>query len=48
MRWTALLSVLVELHNNGDDAQNGWKPHVYNAAMKNVHESCNVKIIKET
>jgi hypothetical protein len=44
----ALLAIRVEHHNNGDHAQNGWKPHVYNAAMKNVHESCNVKIIKET
>uniref|UniRef100_A0ACD6AJQ7 Uncharacterized protein n=1 Tax=Avena sativa TaxID=4498 RepID=A0ACD6AJQ7_AVESA len=25
----ALLSVLDEHHNNGDHAQNGWKPHVY-------------------
>jgi hypothetical protein len=36
LAWTpemeaALLEVLVEHHNNGDHAQNGWKPHVYNA-----------------
>ena len=44
---TALLAVLVEHYNNGDRSQNGWKPHVYNAAIKNVREQCNVDIIKE-
>ena len=49
LTWTdemdsALLAVLVEHHNNGDHAQNGWKPHVYNAAIKNVHDKCNVEI----
>ncbi|RLM94036.1 hypothetical protein C2845_PM08G22300 [Panicum miliaceum] len=43
LTWTdemdnALLAVLVEHHNNGDNAQNGWKPHVYNAAIKNVRQ----------
>ena len=49
LTWTdemdnALLAVLVEHHNNGDHAQNGWKPHVYNAAIKNVRDKCNVEI----
>ncbi|PAN31945.1 hypothetical protein PAHAL_5G451600 [Panicum hallii] len=43
----ALLAVLVEHHNNGDHAQNGWKPHVYNAAIRNVREKCNVEITKD-
>ncbi|XP_066365425.1 uncharacterized protein [Miscanthus floridulus] len=52
LTWTdemdnALLVVLVEHHNNGDHAQNGWKPHVYNAAIKNVRERCNVEITKD-
>ena len=52
LTWTedidsALLEVLVEHHNNGDHAQNGWKPHVYNAAMRNVREKCNVDITKD-
>ncbi|CAO2175614.1 unnamed protein product [Urochloa humidicola] len=51
LTWTdemdaALLVVLVEHHNNGDYAQNGWKPHVYNAAIKNVREKCGVDITK--
>nr|XP_034600258.1 uncharacterized protein LOC117860931 [Setaria viridis] len=52
LTWTdemdnALLAVLVEHHNNGDHAQNGWKPHVYNAAIKNVRDRCNVEITKD-
>lgn len=43
----ALLEVLVEHHNNGDHWQNGWKPHVYNAAIRNVKEKCNVDITKD-
>ncbi|XP_062217184.1 uncharacterized protein LOC133917289 [Phragmites australis] len=43
----ALLEVLVEHHNNGDHAQNGWKPHVYTAAIKNVSEKCSVEITKD-
>jgi len=43
---TALLAVLVEHYNNGDRSQNGWKPHVYNAAIKNVREQCNVDTTK--
>ncbi|KAG8076582.1 hypothetical protein GUJ93_ZPchr0006g40605 [Zizania palustris] len=44
---STLLEVLVEHQNNGDHAQNGWKPHVYNAAIINVREKCNVDITKE-
>jgi hypothetical protein len=44
---TALLDTLVEHHNNGDHAQNGWKPHVYNACIKHVKETCNVDITKD-
>ena len=44
---TALLSVLVDHHNRGDHAQNGWKPHVYNACIKHVKETCNIVINKE-
>ena len=44
---SALLSVLVEHHNNGDHAQNGWKPHVYNACIKHVKETCDVVINKD-
>ncbi|CAL5045713.1 unnamed protein product [Urochloa decumbens] len=52
LTWTdemdaALLAVLVEHHNNGDHAQNGWKPHVYNAAIRNVREKCGVEITKD-
>jgi hypothetical protein len=43
---SALLVVLVEHHNNGDHAQNGWKPHVYNAAIKHVFEKCCMIITK--
>ena len=44
---TTLLEVLVEHHNNGDHAQNGWKSHVYSAVIGNVREKCSVTIIKE-
>jgi hypothetical protein len=44
---TALLAVLVENHKNGEHSQNGWKPHVYNADIKNVCDKCNVDITKE-
>jgi hypothetical protein len=52
LAWTpemdeALLSMLVEHHTNGDRAQNGWKPHVYNACIKHVKERCDVAINKE-
>jgi len=52
LTWTdemdcALLAVHVEHHNNGDHAQNGWKPHVYNAAIKNVRDKCNVENTKD-
>lgn len=52
LTWTdamdlALLEVLVEHHNNGDRGQNGWKPHVYNAAIRNVKDKCNVDITKD-
>jgi hypothetical protein len=52
LAWTpemdeALLSMLVEHHNNGDHAQNGWKPHVYNACIKHVKERCDVAINKK-
>ena len=42
----ALLEVLVDHHNNGDHSQNGWKAHVYSAAIKNVKEKCNKDIAK--
>lgn len=43
----ALLEVLVDHHNNGDHSQNGWKPHVYCAAIRNVKEKCNKNITKD-
>ena len=53
LTWTeemdsALLDILVEHHNNGDHAQNGWKPHVYSVAIRNVRDKCNVDITKES
>ncbi|XBI01889.1 hypothetical protein VPH35_130554 [Triticum aestivum] len=42
----ALLEVLVHHHNMGDHSQNGWKAHVYSAAIKNVKEKCNKDIAK--
>ena len=52
VQWTpemdqALLEVLVEHHNNGDHAQNGWKPHVYNNAIKVVRDKCGVDVTKD-
>ena len=52
LTWTtemdaALLAVLVEHHNIGDRAQNGWKPHVYTACIKHVKEKCDVDITKD-
>ena len=44
---TTLLAVLVEHHNMGDHAQNGWKPHVYNACIKNVKEASGVDVNKD-
>ncbi|KAI5012826.1 hypothetical protein ZWY2020_025092 [Hordeum vulgare] len=44
---TTLLAMLVEHHNTGDHAQNGWKPHVYNACIKHVKETCDVVINKD-
>lgn len=43
----ALLDVLVEHHNNGNHTANGWKPHAYSAAVKNVREKCNVEITRD-
>ncbi|KAF7081785.1 hypothetical protein CFC21_085690 [Triticum aestivum] len=42
----ALLEILVHHHNMGDHSQNGWKSHVYSAAIKNVKEKCNKDITK--
>ena len=44
---TTLLAVLVEHHNLGDRAQNGWKPHVYNACIRHVKDTCSVEITKD-
>ena len=41
---TTLLAVLVEHHNLGDRAQNGWK---YNACIRHVKETCSVEITKD-
>ncbi|KAF7083757.1 hypothetical protein CFC21_087511 [Triticum aestivum] len=43
----ALLDVLVEHHNKGDHAQNGWKPHVYTHAIRHVKDKCNKDITKD-
>ncbi|KAG8083934.1 hypothetical protein GUJ93_ZPchr0010g9029 [Zizania palustris] len=43
----ALLDTFVEYYNKGDICQNGWKSHVYMAAIKNVREKCNVEITKD-
>ncbi|KAL5210723.1 hypothetical protein ABZP36_006346 [Zizania latifolia] len=43
----ALLPTFVEFYNKGDRAQNGWKPHVYTAAVKNVHDKSGVEITKD-
>jgi hypothetical protein len=42
-----LLDTLVEYYKKGDRCQNGWKPHAYIAAVKNVHEKCGVTITKD-
>jgi hypothetical protein len=42
-----LLDTFVDYYNKGDRCQNGWKSHVYIAAVKNVCEKCNVTITKE-
>ncbi|KAE8771993.1 hypothetical protein D1007_56068 [Hordeum vulgare] len=52
LTWTdemdkTLLDVLVDQHNRGDHAQNGWKPHVYNAAIKGIHDKCGLDLTKE-
>ncbi|TVT98270.1 hypothetical protein EJB05_56437, partial [Eragrostis curvula] len=41
-----LLDAFAAYFNKGDRCQNGWKPHVYSAAVKNVREKCNVNITK--
>ncbi len=43
----ALLDTFVEHYNRGDKCQNGWKSHVYTAAIKNVREKCGVDITKD-
>ncbi|XBI84050.1 hypothetical protein VPH35_092438 [Triticum aestivum] len=30
-----------------DKGQNGWKPHVYNAAIKAIHDKCGLHVTKE-
>ncbi|KAI5016177.1 hypothetical protein ZWY2020_006028 [Hordeum vulgare] len=52
LTWTdemdkTLLDVLVDQHNRGDHAQNGWKPHVYNASIKGIHDKCGLDLTKE-
>ncbi|CAM0876685.1 unnamed protein product [Alopecurus aequalis] len=52
LSWTdqmdkAMLDVFVDHYNKGDRAQNGWKPHVYTAAVKNVREKCEKQITKD-
>jgi hypothetical protein len=42
-----LLDTLVEYYKKGDRCQNGWKPHVYTTAVKNVREKCSVTITKD-
>ncbi|OEL14225.1 hypothetical protein BAE44_0024756 [Dichanthelium oligosanthes] len=44
----ALLAVLVKHHNNGDHAQNGWKPHVYTAAIRNIRAKTGSEISQES
>nr|XP_034579186.1 uncharacterized protein LOC117842782 [Setaria viridis] len=43
----ALLDTFVEYYNKGDRCQNGWKSHVYTAAIKNVREKYNMDITKD-
>ncbi|XBH61443.1 hypothetical protein VPH35_115880 [Triticum aestivum] len=52
LTWTdgmdkVLLDVFVEHHNRGDQGQNGWKPHVYNDAIKAIHDKCGLHVTKE-
>ncbi|XBJ13544.1 hypothetical protein VPH35_005698 [Triticum aestivum] len=52
LTWTdemdkVLLDVFVEHHNRGDQGQNGWKPHVYTAAIKAIHDKCGLHVTKE-
>ncbi|KAI5006160.1 hypothetical protein ZWY2020_033403 [Hordeum vulgare] len=42
-----LFNVLVDHHNRGDHAQNGWKLHVYNPAIKAIRDKCGLDITKE-
>lgn len=43
----AMLDVFVDHYNKGDRAQNGCKPHVYTAAVKNVRDKCDKQITKD-
>ncbi|KAF7010379.1 hypothetical protein CFC21_024800 [Triticum aestivum] len=52
LTWTdemdkVLLDVFVEHHNRGDQGQNGWKPHVYTAAIKAIRDKCELHVTKE-
>ncbi|XP_066323337.1 uncharacterized protein At2g29880-like [Miscanthus floridulus] len=42
-----LLDTFVEYYNKGDKSQNGWKPHVYTAAIKNIREKCRKEVTKD-
>ena len=42
-----LLDTFVEYYNKGDKSQNGWKPHVYTAAIKNISEKCRKEVTKD-
>jgi len=42
-----LLETFVECYNKGDNCQNGWKPHVYTAAIKNVYKKCGIEVVPE-
>jgi hypothetical protein len=51
LKWTdqmdkAMLDVFVDYYNKGDRAQNGWKPHVYTAAVKNstIYSMSNMRL----
>jgi hypothetical protein len=44
---TTMLAILVEHHNIGDHAQNGWISHVYNACIRHVKETYDVDITKD-
>ncbi|KAK3142946.1 hypothetical protein QOZ80_4BG0354720 [Eleusine coracana subsp. coracana] len=41
-----LLDIFVEHYKKGDRCQNGWKPHVYTAAIKNVPKGYRNKVIR--